>query len=143
MQVDISARRFRGYTLVELLVIIAIISILAGISLANLAQFQRNASDKVALSDYVNLKKVVYGAISESENSPFYLFFGLEGQRRLPPPLEQGVLSEAVRLPFVMRLPLFGGREVVAFEVSHRNGRYRYRYIEIDGNGSDQVIEIP
>jgi prepilin-type N-terminal cleavage/methylation domain-containing protein len=134
--------RNRGYTLIELMVVITIISILAGISLANFGQFQRNASDKVALSDYVNLKKVIYGAISESEDSPYYLFFNLEGERRLPVPLEQGVLSSDVRAPFVMRLPLFGGREVLAFEVNHNNGRYRYRYIEINGNGNDQVIEI-
>ncbi len=130
----------RGFTLVEVLVVVSIIGILSALSIVNWSEFRSRAYDKVALSDYTHIKQAVYALINDSERSPYYFMYGLKGPRKLPEPLSNGALSEGVYLSYILRIPVLGGGELIAFDIKHKNGKYRYKYIERNGQGNDQVI---
>ncbi len=132
----------KGFSLVELLVVISIVSILAGIAIANFSYMKRTASNIAAQSDYANLKKITYALSSDANNIPFFFMFSKNGPRRLPYPLNNVGLSDGVRLSYFTWLPLGFGRGAISFSLYHKNGTNRYRYYEFNGKSVDQVIRI-
>lgn len=67
----VAARRARGFTLVELLVVIAIIAILAAVVvlIVNPLELTRRGRDAARLTDLANLQQAINVAVQEATNS--------------------------------------------------------------------------
>jgi len=129
-----------GFTLVEVLIVTAIISILASTALANYANYQTRARDITAISDYRNLKTAV---LDEAFNLtvPDYQFVGLTGPGILPAPLQAAVLSKNIDLIRVSRQNVGSPvQEVIRIELEHVGGAFEYHYTSVDGVVVEQVI---
>lgn len=130
-----------GFSLVELLTVTALIGVLAGLALINSREFRERAYDTASISDYRNLKTVVFAEEQESQGdaSSNYMIFARTGPAELPPPLQQARLGRDVQLFFALRLTI-GPTSIVAFQVAHNKGPNLYRYISINETVTEQII---
>ncbi len=139
-------RRNAGYSLIELMVVMAIIAILAATAISNFDNVRQQSLDTVALSDYRNLKTVMLDEAAQPDAPLQYLIRNIEGPGHLPAPLEMAKLSKNVRLirarrrtrPATARQPR---RELIRIDLEHINGRWHYRYVSRDGAIVEQLIQ--
>ncbi|MFO7760372.1 MAG: prepilin-type N-terminal cleavage/methylation domain-containing protein [Desulfobia sp.] len=61
----------KGFTLVELMIVIAIIGILAGIAITQFTKYRTRAHDSAALSDIRNTRTAIEGFSSEWQKYPY------------------------------------------------------------------------
>ncbi|MFP3982351.1 MAG: type IV pilin protein [Desulfurivibrionaceae bacterium] len=61
----------KGFTLVELMVVVAIVGILASVAVTQFTKYRGRAHDSVALSDIRNTRTAVEGFMSEWQHYPY------------------------------------------------------------------------
>lgn len=129
----------RGFSLIELLTVTALLGALSGIALINSRELRERGYDAISVSDYRNLKTVVLGEEIGNQGNSSYLMFGRTGPGRLPSPLQTAQLSKDVELTFALRISI-ANINIVYFQLAHAKGAYLYRYISINGNVTEQRI---
>lgn len=138
-------RNSAGFTLVELLISLAIIAALAGIATTNFYAYVGNAQDKAALNDYRNIKLALTDLLTD-ENAPNRIAIRrASGPMTLPAPMQAISLSPKVRLDFtyVRRVRRNGRvRTTTNIDVFNQEGSVRYRYRERNGVVREQEIAL-
>jgi prepilin-type N-terminal cleavage/methylation domain-containing protein len=141
MYVRTEAVSERGFSLIELMVALSMVAILVAVAIPNYQQFRVRARDAQALTDYRNLKTVVLAGDEQFGDTPFFLIFNELGPQNLDDPLSKGRLSEGVRLHYAFKFQIGPAFEFFGMMVSHEKGGHFYRYMEINGDRFDQVID--
>lgn len=128
--------RVLGFTLIEILVVISILGILAGIGVVDARQVRRRSYDVVALSDYRNIKRSIAALYSEGGRITVAVT-GATGPQSLPQPLSELSLSPKVVLQRLL-VDIRNGnnpRRRVVIRLQHQDGTRRFQY-----NENNQVI---
>lgn len=75
-----------GFTLIELIVVVTIVGILAGIAVANVASAQRKAAENVLKADLTNMRKALDDFYADRQRYPSSLqeLVDMKYMRRLP-----------------------------------------------------------
>ncbi len=132
-----------GFTFIELVVALAILGILAYLSLSNYRHFKTRAANTVALSDYRNLK-IGLTELSEDPDSDMAFFsFGVTGPDSFTS-ARHLVVSSRVRVNYAYHWSFNLGPIRVLYillELRHLDGDLTYRYWNINGTISEQVIQ--
>lgn len=135
--------RNKGFTFVEVLVVLSVTAVLLTIAVANLKNFSDQSVDSSAQSDYRNIKLAVLDALTRPDAPARFVVNQLEGPARLPEPLTAIQLSAGVQASI-----LFDSRRRnnnrpqtnTSIEVFHLDGTKAFRLTEVNGTISEQVI---
>ena len=134
-----------GFTIVELLVVMAIIGILSATAMANFFNYADNARDTTAESDYRNLKVAFFDLIN-SDNAPTRIAIRRAvGPTSLPQPLENVNVSPDVSVDVTYTKRYRRNRQprtTTNINVYHRDGTVRYRYRERNGVVTEQEVAL-
>ena len=132
----------QGFTLIEVLVVIAIIGVLASVGFTNYREFTFQSYNTVAQADYRNIKTGVLEAASTGGNQRF-VFRNITGPQAFPAPLQAIQVSEGVRATVVFdtrRRRRRRPRTRTQISVFHLDGSMTYRYDEFNGVVTEQEI---
>lgn len=129
-----------GFSLIEVIVVAAVIGVLAALAIPNFQEFRTRAYNTTALRDYTNIKIAMYAEGADPETTPSFIFFNREVPGPLPNPMSQVSLSADVRLYYAYRLNFFNFFDLTAIQIAHTKGDRGYRYLEINGDRLEQVF---
>ena len=62
---------FRGFTLIELMIVVAIIGILAAIAIPQFSSYRQKAYNSAAVSDLKNMKTALESYYADNQHYPF------------------------------------------------------------------------
>lgn len=134
-----------GYTIIEVLVVMAVIAVLAGTAIANFQVFSVNSRDAAASSDYRNIKVAVFEAFLSSNESRRYVTRRLTGPATLPEPLQEVRLSSDVEVSVFHLTRIRRNRPprtLTTISVRHLTGSKVFRFTESNGNISEDVVSF-
>ena len=135
----------KGFTFIEVLVVVSLVGVLSAIALANYHMFSSNALDKSALSDYRHIKVALLDVIADQNGSNRIVIRNAVGPATLPAPLTMVKLSPNVRASVVHVTRYRNNRRPrtnTTIDVYNREGTTRYRYTERNGLIVEQEIEL-
>ena len=133
-----------GYSLIELLVVLAITGILASIAMTNFQVFTERSYDSAAEADYRNLKTGLTSALTDPNSPNRFVFRNRRGPGVFPYPLSGTGLSDSVEATVFHQTRLRrNGRPQTQtrLDVYHLRGGKHFRYREVDGVITEQVLE--
>ena len=128
-----------GFTIVELLTAFALMGVIAMTAIPAYNMFRERAYDAAAKVDMANVFRGIYALQADSSDDTVFLF-GRVGPQTLPGPLDNFRLSNNVTAEFIIRIPFFGGQELVLVSMYHASGAFIFREWEIFGNRIKQKI---
>jgi prepilin-type N-terminal cleavage/methylation domain-containing protein len=135
----------RGFTIIELLVVMAIIGVLSAMATVNFFNYADGARDSAAEMDYRNLKVALYDLVN-SDGAPTRIAIRRAiGPMNLPQPLTNATVSPevSVDITYVKRFRRNRPpRTTTNIDVYHRDGTTLYRYRERDGIVTEQEIQL-
>lgn len=134
----------RGYSLIELLAVIAIIGLLASLAMANYQSFTAKAYDATAESDYRNVKTAMFNAIADPNAPDRFVFSNRQGPNTFPYPLNGATLSDSVvATVFHQTRRRTNGRPITntRIDVFHLEGGKQFRYREVNGVVTEQILD--
>ncbi|MEZ4754698.1 MAG: prepilin-type N-terminal cleavage/methylation domain-containing protein [Bdellovibrionota bacterium] len=133
----------RGFTLVELLVVIALIGVLSGIALVNYQVVSESAYDATAESDYREIKTAIQAVILDPTTPARFVIRRRTGPSVFPSPLSMVGLSDEVVGSVNYRYQARVNRPALSriiVDVQHLRGTKRFRYTDVNGSVTEQVI---
>ncbi|MCB0345394.1 MAG: prepilin-type N-terminal cleavage/methylation domain-containing protein [Bdellovibrionales bacterium] len=131
-----------GFTLVELMVSLAIVSILAATAIPAYQSFRERAYDATAESDLTNIVKGIYALQTEGLGDQTVIWLNLNGPESLPPPMREIKLSDGTIARWIVKLPLGDGNDLIYVWVEHQSGAHMFRYWELLGSRTRQRIRL-
>ena len=138
-------RNNRGFTLIETLVVVAILGVLAGLAVANFRTFKTRAYNATALTDFRNIKTALLAGSSDPEDTTSFIIFNQTGPGVLPGRMSHVALSEGVRTTYVIDFSIALPTTQVSWklvELAHLRGSIRYRFWDVNGTRIEQEIAI-
>lgn len=121
-----------GYSLIELIIVIALVGIIAATALPAYRIYSTRAFNTVAESDLRNLVKLVIPAGEQQGLIENYLFFNQRGS--LPRPLSELQLSDGVVAPFIYRLSFLPfDLDFTIVSVYHERGNLQFYHYDLNG----------
>lgn len=123
----------RGFSLIELLVVFAVVSILAATAVPSYNFLKERGYDATTQVDYRNLKLQVQG---ENDDLPSFIMFNQT--ESLAPPLDFINISPGVRVNFAYNLDFFSFR-FRAVDMTHDSGSKTYRFVEFNDDLREYV----
>ena len=137
-----SRSKSKGFSLIELLIVIALLAALSGIALVNFRVVSESAYDTTAESDYRNIKTAVQAVLIDPETPSRFVFRRRTGPSVFPSPLSMTGLSRDVYANIVYRIRTRNNRPPrirIVIDVQHLSGTKRFRYVNVNGNVTEQV----
>ena len=135
----------KGFSLIEVLVVIAVIGVLGTTALANFYNYADSARDTAAATDYRSLK-IALSDLTNTEDAPTRIVVRRAvGPTALPQPLQGVNVSPnvSVDVSYVKRYRRDRQPTTVTnIDVYHRDGSKRYRYRERNGVVTEQEIAL-
>jgi prepilin-type N-terminal cleavage/methylation domain-containing protein len=136
-------RSLQGFSLIEVLTVIVIIGILAGLALPRFRGYKAIAYDSVAYSDYKNLQRELYRVNVDVDNAVNFMFSSLDGPLTMPAPLDKIEISRDVHIDFAMQTISGDGSEVTQIiQAYHPFGNKVFRFVSVNGVASEQTFAL-
>lgn len=132
----------KGFTLVELIIVVLLIAALSGIALVNYSYISQSAYDATAESDYREIKNGIKAIIADPNSPSSFIFRQRSGPSVFPAPLNMVALSKDVLASVIYqyeRRSNLASLVRISIDVRHKNGSKRFRYFNSNGNESEQV----
>jgi prepilin-type N-terminal cleavage/methylation domain-containing protein len=141
----VKRRSNNGFTLIEVLVVMAIIGVLSAIALPHWQELAVKSHDAAAQSDYRNIKVGVFTALTDPSTPDRFVLRRVQGPRQLPAPLNDVNISDDVQVDVfhrTIRRNQRRPRTITTIDVYSLDGSQRYRYSEVNGAVTEQVIAL-
>ena len=136
------SRKQHGFTIVELMVTFALIGIIAMTALPAYQIFRQKAYDATSRTDLSNILKGLYALQATPGDDVSVFLANRVGPENLPSPMENIRLSDGVTAQFILKLPLFGGQDLIYVSTLHEKGGFIFREIEFNGTRIKQKIPL-
>ena len=136
----------RELSLGDLLIYAAITALIAVTAIPSIRMLSKRAYDRMAESDYSNVKMGIYNALANPRSPANYILAGQTGPRVLSAPLQGVSISAGTTIDVTwatVKIPGRSPRIIIRMRAENMSGTKSYRYTEVNGVAAEQVTAKP